>query len=148
MAYWDTSALVKLYVEEPDSQRYRQILRQSFDPPHTSILTLTELYKVFWAKKVDHGLSSQGPDALIQEISEAVERGHIRLISCDRQLLIQFHPIISNCYSRPRPMRLRSADGIHLASARSVAAAELVCADKRMRAAAESLGFTLLPATL
>lgn len=148
MAYWDTSALVKLYVDEPDSRRYWQILRQSLDPLHTSILTLAELYKVFWAKKVDHGLSSQGPDVLIQEILGAVERGHIRLISCDRQLLIQLHPIISNCYSRPRPIRLRSADGIHLASARSVAAAELVCADKRMRTAAESLGFTLLPATL
>ena len=148
MAYWDTSALVKLYVDEPDSPRYRQILRQSFEPLHTSILTLAEASKVFWAKLADRGLAPEGPEALIRKVSEAVEKAHIRLIACDRQLLIHFHPIIANCYSRPKPLRLRSADGIHLACARSVAAAEIVCADRRMRAAAESLGFSLLPATL
>jgi predicted nucleic acid-binding protein len=148
MAYWDTSALVKLYVDEPDSLRYRQILRQSFEPLHTSMLTLAELYKVLWAKSVDGGLSSEGPDTLIQKIFEVVEKGHIHLVTYDRKLLVHFQPIIANCYSRSKPLRLRSADGVHLASARSIAAAELVCADKRMRAAAESLGFRLLPRTL
>lgn len=81
MAYWDTSALVKLYVDEPDSPQYRQILRESLEPLHTSILSLAELYKVFWSKAVAHGLSHGGPDALLQMISEAVEKGHMRLIS-------------------------------------------------------------------
>jgi hypothetical protein len=81
-------------------------------------------------------------------ISGAVENGRMRLISYDRQLLGHFRAIITTCYSRPQPLRLRSAHGIHLASARSVAAVELVCADKRMRAAAKSLGFRLLPRTL
>ena len=145
MAYWDTSALVKLYVDEPDSTQYRQILRESLEPPHTSVLSLAELYRVFWSKAVSHGLSYDGPDALVQTISEAVEQGRMRLINYDRQLLGHFRPVIAICYSRPQPLRLRSADGIHLASARCVAAAEVVCADKRMREAAESLGFRLLP---
>jgi predicted nucleic acid-binding protein len=148
MAYWDTSALAKLYVDEPDSPRYRQILRESLEPLQTSILSLAELYKVFWSKALAHGLSYEGPDVLIQMISEAVENGRMRLISYDRQLLGHFRALIATSYFRPQPLRLRSADGIHLASARSVAAAELVCADKRMRAAAESLGFRLLPRTL
>jgi predicted nucleic acid-binding protein len=148
MAYWDTSALAKLYIHEPDSPRYGQILRESLEPLQTSILSLAELYKVFWSKALAHGLSYEGPDVLVQMISEAVEKGRLHLISYDRHLLGHFGPIIATCYSRPHPLRLRSADGIHLASARSVAAAEVVCADQRMRAAAESLGFSLLPRTI
>jgi predicted nucleic acid-binding protein len=148
MAYWDTSALVKLYVSEADSPRYRQILRESAEALHTSILTLTELYKAFWSKSLARGLSSEAADALIQEISEAVDKERIRLVSCDQQLLVHVQPVIAHCYSRRKPLRLRSADGIHLASARSIAATELVCADKQMRAAAEFLGFALLPSTL
>lgn len=148
MAYWDTSALVKLYVDEPDSSRYRQILRQRLEPVHTSMLTLAELYKTFWSKSLVGGLAPDGPEGLMKKIADAIERGHIHLVSYDRQLLVHFHPVIANCYSRTKPLRLRSADGIHLASARSIAAAELVCADKRMRAAAEALGFGLLPRRL
>jgi predicted nucleic acid-binding protein len=148
MAYWDTSALVKLYVDESDSPRYRQILQGSNEQLQTSMLTLAELYKAFWAKSANGALSSEGPDALMQKISESVERGRIRLVAYDRQLLAQFQTTIASCYSRPKPLRLRSADGIHLASARSAAAVELVCADKRMRAAAVLLGFRLLPPNL
>lgn len=148
MAYWDTSALVKLYVSEADSRRFQQILQEGDEQIHTSILSLAELYRTFWAKSVDRGLASQGPDALMRKISEATERGRIRLVGYDRQLLVQFQGIIASCYSRQEPLRLRSADGIHLASARSVAAVDLVCADKRMRAAAGILGFSLIPARL
>ena len=148
MAYWDTSALVKLYVDESDSLRYRQILSESNEDVHTSILTLAELYKTFWEKSVDRVLSAAGPDALMQRISEEAEMGRIQFVACDRQLLVHFHKVIGNCYSRPEPVRIRSADGIHLASARSISAGEIVCADKRMRAAAGLLGFGLLPPTL
>jgi predicted nucleic acid-binding protein len=148
MAYWDTSALVKLYVDESDSARYEQILKESVDELHTSIVTLAELYRALWAKSLDRGLSSIAPDALMEKITESAEIGRIRFVSYDPHLLVHFRKVIGNCYSRPEPVRLRSADGIHLASARSVAAVEIVCADKRMRAAASILGFGLLPPTL
>lgn len=147
MAYWDTSALVKLYVDEPDSLRYRETLRANQEQLQTSMLTLAELYNTFWAKVAGGTLSREGPDALIQKIWEAVQIGRIRLVPYDRQLIASFQTIIATCYTRPEPLRLRSADGIHLASARSIAALELVCADHRMRVAAELLGFRLLPVT-
>ncbi len=87
MAYWDTSALAKLYIHEPDSPRYGQILRESLEPLQTSILSLAEIYKVFWSKALAHGLSYEGPDVLVQMISEAVEKGRLHLISYDRHLL-------------------------------------------------------------
>src|ERR1043165_4973663 len=148
MAYWDTSALVKVYIDEPDSRRYREILQTGNQELHTSTLSLAELYKTFWAKSINGALVSRGPDVLIQRISEAAQRGDIRLIPYDRALLPQFQAVTATCYSQPRPLRLRSADGIHLASARLAAAIDLVCADKRMRAAAAILGFHLLPETI
>jgi predicted nucleic acid-binding protein len=53
--------------------------------------------------------------------------------------------MIGQCYFRERPIQLRTLDAIHLSTASIVGASVLVATDRRIRAAAESFGFTVFP---
>lgn len=52
---------------------------------------------------------------------------------------------MAKCYRRTPPLRIRTLDALHLASARADNQIELVAADNRMRDAAKLLGLALFP---
>ena len=50
MAFWDTSALLKLYVRERDSDRFHQLIQTLPEKTAISQFTLAEMHRALWAK--------------------------------------------------------------------------------------------------
>lgn len=119
--YLDSSALVKLAVEEPESAALHRYLRRR-RPLVSSALVRTEVLR-----------------ALLLEGDEALARGRSVL---DRIDLIRVNDRILNAAATLLPPEVRSLDAIHLATARQLEAdlGRLVTYDERMLNAATQLG--------
>lgn len=119
--YLDSSALVKLAVEEPESRALRAFLRRK-RPVVSSALARTEVLR-----------------ALLPSGREAIERGHEVLVRVD---LVRVNDRILGAAGVLLPPEVRSLDAIHLETARLLGSdlAWLVTYDERMAAAGRSLG--------
>lgn len=120
VTYVDSSALVKLAVEEPESAALRRYLRRR-RPLVSSALARTEVVRA---------LLGAGPDA--------VAHGREVLARCD---LIRVNDRVLAAAGELLPPDVRSLDAIHLATARLLGGdlGRLVTYDDRMRQAARSL---------
>jgi predicted nucleic acid-binding protein len=122
VTYLDSSALVKLAVEEPESPALRRYLRRR-RPVVTSALAQTEVAR-----------------ALLPLGLLALKRGHdvlrrVELAKVSNRVLAAAGTLL--------PTELRSLDAIHLATAQQFGAdlARIVTYDERMASAAEALGW-------
>jgi predicted nucleic acid-binding protein len=123
VTYLDSSAIVKLAVREPESVALRRSLGRR--PLVSSALARTEVAR-----------------ALLPLGAEAVERGADVL---SRIELARVSDRILNAAGRIMPVRLRSLDAIHLATAQELDAdlARIVTYDDRMAVAATRLGLAV-----
>lgn len=121
--YLDSSAIVKLAVEEPESTALRSYLRRR-NPLVSSALARTEVLR-----------------ALLLEGEAGVTRGRAVLGRID---LIRINDRILNAAGALLPPELRSLDAIHIASAQLLGGdlGQLVTYDDRMLATARDLGIT------
>ncbi|MHB1510701.1 MAG: type II toxin-antitoxin system VapC family toxin [Acidimicrobiales bacterium] len=119
--YLDSSAIVKLAVEEPESKLLRSYLRGR-KPLVSSALARTEVLR-----------------ALLLEGGAAVARGSDVLRRID---LIRINDRVLSAAGVLLPPGLRSLDAIHLASAQLLGSdlGQLVTYDQRMLAGARELG--------
>ena len=119
--YLDSSALVKLAVDEPESAALRRYLRRR-RPVVLSALARTEILR-----------------ALLLEGDAAIARGKAVLASVE---LIRINDRILNAAAMLQPAEIRSLDAIHLATAQELATdlGRVVTYDQRMRDAAKQLG--------
>lgn len=125
--YVDSSGLVKLAIEEPESAALRRHLRRR-RPLVSSSLSRTEVLR-----------------ALLLEGEPGLTRGHAVLARIE--LLRVSDRVLSA--AGVLPVALRSLDAIHLATAHQLGAdlGEMVTYDARMLEAAESVGIrTVSPA--
>ncbi|MGK2949905.1 MAG: type II toxin-antitoxin system VapC family toxin [Acidimicrobiales bacterium] len=118
--YLDSSALVKLAVEEPESAALRRHLRRR-RPLVSSALARTEVLR-----------------ALLPLGEAAVLRGRAVLARVE---LVRINDQILTAAGAIEPPEVRSLDAIHLATAQRLGQdlAQLVTYDNRMTAAAEQL---------
>lgn len=133
--YLDTSALVKLYVEEAGSADVRRFLDQA---PRimTSRMTYVEARAAF-ARRCREGALSRGYYAQIIRDLEHEWQAYV--------LLEVTEPIIRTAGDLAERHALRAYDALHLATALSVrreAQLEFVGADERLIAAAAKEGLT------
>lgn len=119
--YLDSSAIVKLAVEEPESAALLRYVRRR-RPLVTSALARTEVAR-----------------ALLPLGDEAVRRGVDVLTRID---IIRINDRVLDAAGAMLPTELRSLDAIHLATAQLLGAdlARIVTYDERMADAAASLG--------
>ena len=79
MNYWDTSALVKLYVAEPDSARFVSHLATTGSTT-TSALARWEIFRVFARKEADNVITLGAAEAIFARFETDVAAG--RLFCC------------------------------------------------------------------
>ncbi len=125
LTYLDSSAIVKLAIQEPESSALRRHLSRH-QPLVSSALARTE---------VARALLPSGPAALAR--GEQVLR---------RIQLLRVNDRVLNEAGRLKPPELHSLDAIHLASAHQLGASvrQIVTYDDRMADAARTLGWTVV----
>ena len=147
MRYWDTSVLLKLFVEEDDSRVFAALMAESSEGIQTSELSRLELIRAFWGKRLDGAIVPGAEKALVRRFDSEVHTGRINLVPLRGAVREgEFETVLRVCYTRPRPIRVRALDALHLASALAARATAVVCTDKRMLEAAAALQMNIYPA--
>ena len=146
MMYCDTSVLLKLFVEEDDSRIFAALMAESADGIQTSELSRLELLRAFWGKRLDGAIVPGAEKTLMRRFESEVEAGRINLVPLRGGIREEFESVLRICYTRPRPIRVRALDALHLASALAARATEVVCTVRRMREAAAALQMNVYPA--
>ena len=145
MLYWDTSALIKLYVFEPGSRSFRELVDETAPPILSSVITFAELTCTLFRKEATGDIDRVEGTSLRREFQEDCETGRIRLLPFDERASREIGSVIEGVFSGGPPVMLRALDAIHIASAISVRAAAVVTTDLRMRRAAVMSGMKVLP---
>jgi predicted nucleic acid-binding protein len=138
--YLDSGILVKLLVREPDSEFYGGLVDGR--PVSSSMLAHTEVWAALLAKE----RAGDVKPALRQQAWQRFERECVddgfELAALSDAVARRANWILQ----RVRPqVALRSLDALHLATADQLQDWPLVTGDRRMRAAAELLGYPLTP---
>lgn len=145
MAFWDTSALVKLYVRERDSDRFHQLIQTLPEKTSISQFTLAEMHRALWAKVFARAVPANFAQKAYREFRADVETAILNVVPFGGAVLEQFDRIIPICYRATPPVPIRTLDGLLLASAVIARTPELVSTDSRMRDAGMLLGLEVLP---
>lgn len=140
MRYWDASALVPLFVTEPDSRRVREWLSED-DGIVTWVWTRTEIVSAVERRAREGLLSRLERRRLFGRFNELAaswdEVTDVLAVRSLAELLLARHP-------------LRAADAGQLGAALLIhdqfgAALPFVCLDERLSAAAELEGLRVVP---
>jgi len=139
--YWDTSCLLKLYVQEPDSPVCLARLRQQAEPIFTSALAEVEFVFALARKEADGHLKKGAAAELSKLLRDHASQGRIRFVPVSATVRDLAASLAYRCIVGKKPgLPLRTLDGIHLATALSLRATHLLTADLRLRDAAHFCG--------
>ena len=144
MSYWDSSALVKLYVQELDSAEFRELAVKA-SRVATGWLTRHEVRTVFRRREAEGVLPSGEAAALYDELTADIAAADIVIQPETADTEREFGAVLEACFSQIPPTFIRTNDALHLASAKVAGEREFITADMRQRAAAMLMGFTVLP---
>ena len=136
--YLDTSVLVKLFVQEPDSEFYGKLTDGQIIC--SSVLAYTEVWSALLAKERGAGLTPEHRRKVWAAFDGNVMSDIIELLPMGPAIFKRANRILEVCHPQ---VPLRSLDALHLASADQSQDWPLVTGDKRMRDAAQLLGFPL-----
>jgi len=148
MRYWDTSVLLKLFVEERDSAFYTALIEEAGAIIHTSELSRPELLRALWGKRLEGAIRRGAEERLMHRFESEVEKRRIILVSIGPEIQRQFEVVLKVCYTQRRPILVRTLDALHLASALASKTTQIVCSDMRMREAAGALQMDVYPPRL
>ena len=142
MIYWDTSCVIKLYAAEPDSDHWQERLAQETGPCLSSSLLQAELAYALLQKELRGEVRSGSAKRLLKHVERHVKQGRFELLPVGADVLEQAVALARLCYAA-KPA-LRTADGIHLATALVSGCSLVATTDQRMMAALPMLNLTLL----
>jgi predicted nucleic acid-binding protein len=146
MLFWDTSALLKLYVSEPDSNAFMTLAERE-EPLVISAWTTHELLCGLHRKELLHDLKVGGAEAIFQRILQQITLGSLEVIAYTAAVAQRTSEVIRACYDAPEPVAIRSLDALQLGSALAGGAVQVVSADARMRDGAKIFHLRVLPAS-
>src|SRR5262245_11162338 len=138
--YVDSAVLVKLFVREPDSEFFGKMM--DGEAISSSILAFTEVWSAFLAKERAAAVTAEQRRRAWAAFQHNVDEELIELLSLGPAIFRRANRILEQCHPQ---VPLRSLDALHLASCDQRQDWPLCTTDKRMRAAAELLGFPVTP---
>jgi predicted nucleic acid-binding protein len=136
--YLDTCYIAKFYLNEPESPEIRELVRKA-DNIHSSLWTLAEFHGVLHRRLREGGLSRDAARELAARFSEHVDDRLWNLVPVSESLLRRTTDLMM---AAPGDLFLRTADAVHLATAREVGEREVWTNDRHMLAAASFFGLT------
>ena len=145
MAYWDTSALLKLYVAEHDSPFFVRLHASEDEPVFSSAIVMTEVICALYRKEQAGDLRSGGAKAVFRKFSADVNAGNIVTVPYGADVVKEAENLVRLVFEQPRPILVRSLDLIHVSSAVAVKARVIVATDTRLRKVAALAGLKALP---
>jgi predicted nucleic acid-binding protein len=139
--YCDTSALLKLYLTEPGSDAFNDLVEGRGDLL-VSDLTVTEIVSAL-ARRVRQGHLGRDAARRVQHaIVGRLDEGVYQRVELTREVHRRAEHLLLSLTATP----LRAADALHLALAISARAASLASFDARLVAAARAVGLASYPA--
>lgn len=144
MTYWDTSALLKLYVDETDSA-YFETLAAENRPIFTSDIAREEMLCTLYRKELESNVGPGSADLLFRQFLDNESAGRIVLVPNGRDVVAEAERLVKLCYTLTPPLVIRSLDVIHVASALVGKATTVVATDSRLLAAAGAVGLNVSP---
>jgi predicted nucleic acid-binding protein len=144
MLFWDTSAVLKLYVDEPDARPFRT-LAQTPESLFISAFTVHELHCALHRKEIVKALKPGMAEVLYQTFRDEVEGDYFKLIAYTSRVEQHALKVVRDCYAAKQPVLVRVLDALQLASALAAGATDIVSTDARMRQGAALLGMKLFP---
>lgn len=144
MIYWDTSAILPLYVEEASSAYWESILTGMDTGPRGSRLAATEFGYALNRKLLQGGLGPEAVVALSAKFATDCESGNWLLCPIGSDVIEASLAILDHFRSAENPLFWRSLDGLHLGAARVQGCNTVATGDRRMRHAAEGVGMRVL----
>lgn len=145
MSYWDTSALIKLYVPEPDTPYFLELLAGSPGPPLTADIARAEVLCTLYRKEHAGDLGAGAAATLFARFLEDAAAGRVVLVPNGLDVTTQAQALVERAYRRRQPILIRSLDALHVASALAARATTLVATDGRLRDVAVMMGLEVLP---
>ena len=138
MVYLDTSALLKRYVPEANSEAFdAYFIAQA--PASISRLGLVEIRCALARKRRNNNISAEREKAAMDEVRTDIQDGVLIVQPTGDVHFAEALHLIDQIVEAP----LRSLDALHLAIAKSLNTSELATADAVMRQAAQSLGMSI-----
>jgi predicted nucleic acid-binding protein len=144
MSYRDSSALVKLYVQELDSLEFRALAAKA-SRVVTGSVTRHEVRTVLRRREAEGILLSGEAAALYRELKADIAAAEIVIQPETVDMEREFGGVLDKCFSQTPPTFIRTNDALHLASAKVAGELEFITGDARQRTAALLMGFTVLP---
>lgn len=144
MLFWDTSAVLKLYVDEPDARPFR-MLAQRPESLVISALTVHELHCGLHRKEFVKALKPGMAEVLYQAFRDEIEAEYFRLITYNSRVEQHALEVVRTCYGAHKSVLVRVLDALQLASALAAGATDMVSTDTCMRQGAALLGMKVFP---
>ncbi|MBU1665786.1 MAG: type II toxin-antitoxin system VapC family toxin [Gammaproteobacteria bacterium] len=138
MVYVDTSALLKRYITETNSDEFDAFF-MARTPLAISRLTLVEMRCALARRRRNGEITSTLEEQAMDEVRTDIQDGVLAIHPVsDDQVVHALHLI-----DQVAPLPLRTLDALHLSAARHINASEFATADCNQAEAAKALGLTV-----
>lgn len=143
MAFWDTSALLKLYLPESDSPIFESLALNATEIV-TAFVGRYEARTAFRRKEAQGSIPPGDAAVCWERFCRDIESGRVRVVLESPELGEAFGRIVDQCLSQIPPVFVRTNDALHLAAAKLAGETEFVTADVRQRDAAALVGLNVI----
>ena len=143
--YWDTSAILKLYVAEPDSSTFLGLIARADGQVLSSAIASVEMLIVLHRKERGGDLKSGSARIILEKFLDDKRQGRVIEIPFGPGVVEEARNLAKLVFRQPHPIPLGSLDAIHISSAITAKARAIVAADIRLRQIASLAGLQVLP---